>query len=82
MQSLPRSVLPVWSVPCPLNDGILFCGTLATSPHLPNQTLASHSHRQIVVVLVLFVVLDDFGALRLDAAFHPVPMVGVRFDAA
>jgi hypothetical protein len=58
-----------------LRDSILFCGTLATSPHLPNQTLASHSTATpFVLVLVLVVVLDDFGVLRLDAAF--------RFDAA
>jgi hypothetical protein len=42
MQSLPRNGLPSSLFNVTLRDSILSCGTLATSPHLPHQTLASH----------------------------------------
>jgi hypothetical protein len=41
--TVPQSGLPSSLFRVTLRDSILFCGTLAISPHLPHQTPASHS---------------------------------------
>jgi hypothetical protein len=40
--TFPEVAFPSRPFSVTLRDSILFCGTLATSPHLPNPTPASH----------------------------------------
>ncbi len=42
LNSFPEVAFPPDPLNVTLRDSILYCGTLATSPHLPHQTPASH----------------------------------------